>query len=65
MVKAPGAFICLGLILAGMNCINRWQSGRSEGEPVSVGCQACGACGGCAGCQGTQLKPMESKAKEG
>lgn len=28
MVKAPGAFICLGLILAGMNLINFWQARR-------------------------------------
>ncbi len=28
MVEAPGAFICLGLILAAMNVINRWQARR-------------------------------------
>lgn len=45
MVQAPGAFICLGLILAGMNVINVWQA-RRKGlrEPDPVGCGGCGCC---------------------
>ena len=46
MVKAPGAFICLGLILAGMNLINFWQARRKgrEPQPLTEGCGACQAC---------------------
>ncbi|MEF2144198.1 MAG: Rnf-Nqr domain containing protein, partial [Desulfovibrionaceae bacterium] len=33
MVQAPGAFICLGLILASMNAFSRWYSRRHEVEP--------------------------------
>lgn len=47
MVEAPGAFICLGLILAGMNLINYWQARRrgqdAPAAPTS-GCAACRAC---------------------
>ena len=45
-VKAPGAFICLGLILAGMNLINFWQARRKgrEPRPLTEGCGACQAC---------------------
>ena len=49
MVEAPGAFICLGLILAAMNVINRWQARRRGLEPpetVSGGCAPCRACTG-------------------
>ena len=59
MVKAPGAFICLGLILAGMNCINRWQAHRTGTEPVSIGCQACGA--SCKSCQLQMAMPEDAK----
>lgn len=47
MVKAPGAFICLGLILAGMNVINIWQARRkgAQVQALSQGCGACRACG--------------------
>lgn len=47
MVEAPGAFLCLGLILAAMNLINRWQAkrkGREEPENISSGCASCGGC---------------------
>ncbi|MGE4292422.1 MAG: electron transport complex subunit RsxE [Desulfovibrio sp.] len=33
MVQAPGAFICLGLILAAMNAFSSWYSRRHEGPP--------------------------------
>ena len=49
MVEAPGAFLCLGLILAAMNLINRWQAkrkGREEPENISSGCASCGGCSG-------------------
>ena len=43
MVEAPGAFLCLGLILAAMNLINRWQAkrkGRSEERRVGKECRS-------------------------
>ena len=49
MIMAPGAFVGLGVILAGMNAFNRYQS-RKKGETVpdvmNSGCAHCGACGG-------------------
>ena len=47
MVQAPGAFICLGLILAGMNMINIWQAQRTGHEPEALK-QGCGSCQACA-----------------
>lgn len=47
MVKAPGAFVALGLILAGMNAFNRYQSrkkGESKTECQNSTCANCGAC---------------------
>ncbi|XPV77219.1 MAG: electron transport complex subunit RsxE [Desulfovibrio sp.] len=53
MVKAPGAFVCLGLILAGMNVFNTWYARRHEEAPPEMreadsgcgsGCDSCGAC---------------------
>lgn len=47
MVEAPGAFVCLGLILAAMNFLAIWQSKR-QGLPApdtSVSCGGCRACG--------------------
>lgn len=47
MVEAPGAFICLGLILAGMNLINYWQArrrGQAAPAAPTSGCAACRAC---------------------
>jgi len=49
LVKAPGAFICLGLILAGMNALNRWNAKRHENEPPRAleaisSCSTCGSC---------------------
>lgn len=45
MVQAPGAFICLGLILAIMNVINVWQARRKGGQVVETS-----SCGGCKAC---------------
>ncbi|GAB7022388.1 electron transport complex subunit RsxE [Salidesulfovibrio brasiliensis] len=50
MVMAPGAFVGLGLILAGMNAFNRYLSRKKgEKEPVSQNstCASCGACNSC------------------
>ena len=47
MVEAPGAFLCLGLILAVMNAINHWQAhrrGLDTPENPIPGCAACRAC---------------------
>lgn len=52
MVKAPGAFVGLGMILAGMNAFNRYRS-RKKGETTPVAqnstCASCGACTACGG----------------
>ena len=48
MVQAPGAFICLGLILGGMNWMNALQARRKGSTFTSIGCQ--GSCSGCAAC---------------
>ena len=49
MVQAPGAFICLGLILGGMNWLNALQARRRGSSSfTSIGCQ--GSCSGCAAC---------------
>ena len=49
MVQAPGAFICLGLILGGMNWMNALQARRRGSSSfTSIGCQ--GSCSGCAAC---------------
>ncbi len=47
MVKAPGAFLCLGLILAGMNRLTNWQArrrGEAESELTLSGCATCMGC---------------------
>lgn len=49
MVQAPGAFISLGLIVAGMNFFTAWQAKRNgvELDPnFDAGCRGCGACKG-------------------
>lgn len=48
MVQAPGAFICLGLLLAGMNMFNFWQAGRRGAKVEKL--QGCGCCSSCAAC---------------
>lgn len=40
MVEAPGAFVCLGLLLAIMNLLGAMQGA----PPPSGGCRTCGAC---------------------
>jgi len=47
MVEAPGAFVCLGLMLAGMNIFTSWQA-RRKGQAVLDNpgheCRSCGIC---------------------
>ncbi len=47
MVEAPGAFVCLGLMLAGMNALTNWQR-KSKGLDAVEGpvhdCKTCGMC---------------------
>lgn len=48
MVAAPGAFLCLGMILAGMNAFNAWHARKhdlSVPETRRSTCDSCGACG--------------------
>ncbi|GAB6178285.1 electron transport complex subunit E [Desulfobaculum senezii] len=50
MVKAPGAFICLGLILAGMNAFNVWHAKKNKlpaPKPITGCGDGCGSCGAC------------------
>jgi len=51
MVEAPGAFICLGLILAGMNALGAWQARRKK-QAVPAVSSGCACCGGCQSCEG-------------
>ncbi|WP_285905738.1 electron transport complex subunit RsxE [Pseudodesulfovibrio pelocollis] len=47
MIEAPGAFVCLGLVLAGMNALTNWQR-RTRGLEAIEGpihdCKTCGLC---------------------
>lgn len=47
MVEAPGAFVCLGLMLAGMNAFTNWQR-KTRGLDAIEGpvhdCKTCGMC---------------------
>lgn len=47
MVEAPGAFVCLGLMLAGMNAFTNWQrktKGLDAVEGPTHDCKSCGMC---------------------
>ncbi|WP_027184774.1 electron transport complex subunit RsxE [Desulfovibrio inopinatus] len=49
MVEAPGAFVCLGLLLAGMNYLTNVQRKRKGLKAIdgpTHDCASCGACGG-------------------
>ena len=59
MVEAPGAFICLGLILALMNFMTHWQiKRRNESTPFELlHASQMPSCGGaCPGCSSAQNK---------
>jgi electron transport complex protein RnfE len=47
MVEAPGAFVCLGILLTGMNALTNWQR-KSKGLEAIQGpvhdCKSCGMC---------------------
>ena len=36
MIEAPGAFVCLGLILAAMNYLNMWQTKKKATDPEII-----------------------------
>jgi len=60
MVEAPGAFVCLGLILAGMNYLNAWQAKRKGLSPnpfFDAGCNGCMAC--------RKMAEIETQLKKG
>ncbi|MBN2140169.1 MAG: electron transport complex subunit E [Desulfovibrionaceae bacterium] len=47
MIEAPGAFVCLGLVLAGMNALTNWQrkrQGLAAVEGPGHDCKSCGLC---------------------
>ncbi len=51
MVEAPGAFVCLGMVLAGMNYMysRKQKRLREKGiEPEATRASECGSCGMCA-----------------
>lgn len=58
MVEAPGAFVCLGLILAGMNFLNAWQA-RRKGLDVDPHFDA--GCSGCTACKGLEKIVQQKK----
>ncbi len=48
MIEAPGAFVCLGLVLGGMNALTLWQrrrAGEIDPQPKVHDCRTCGMCG--------------------
>jgi len=47
MVEAPGAFVCLGLILAGMNTLTNWQRKNKGLEAIQGPVHDCKTCGMC------------------
>lgn len=51
MVEAPGAFICLGVVLAFMNHLTKIQNrkrGLTKSNKLGEGCTVCGGCTACA-----------------
>lgn len=48
MVEAPGAFVCLGLVLGAMNFFSAWQARRRGEEPAENPTPGCESCRGCA-----------------
>jgi len=47
MIEAPGAFVCLGVLLAGMNFFSAWQARRKGGPDAVPVVSDCGSCGMC------------------
>lgn len=48
MVEAPGAFVCLGLLLAGMNAFTNWQRKTRGLDAIEGPTHDCNSCGMCA-----------------
>nr|WP_321514175.1 electron transport complex subunit E [uncultured Pseudodesulfovibrio sp.] len=48
MIEAPGAFVCLGLVLAGMNTLTNWQRKTKGLEAIEGPVHDCKTCGMCA-----------------
>jgi len=48
MIEAPGAFVCLGLVLAGMNALTNWQRKTRGLEAIEGPIHDCKTCGLCA-----------------
>ncbi|BDQ32896.1 electron transport complex subunit RsxE [Pseudodesulfovibrio portus] len=48
MVEAPGAFVCLGVLLAGMNAFTNWQRKTKGLEAIEGPTHDCKSCGMCA-----------------
>ncbi|MBG0790100.1 MAG: electron transport complex subunit E [Desulfovibrionaceae bacterium] len=48
MVEAPGAFVCLGVLLAAMNAFTNWQRRTKGLEAVQGPVHDCKTCGMCA-----------------
>ncbi|MUM77036.1 RnfABCDGE type electron transport complex subunit E [Pseudodesulfovibrio sp. F-1] len=48
MIEAPGAFVCLGLVLAGMNALTNWQRKTRGLEAIEGPVHDCKTCGLCA-----------------
>jgi len=48
MIEAPGAFVCLGVLLAGMNALTNWQRKTKGLEAVQGPVHDCKTCGMCA-----------------
>lgn len=51
MVEAPGAFICLGVILAFMNHLTKIQNRKRGLDKANKLGQGCSVCGGCTACE--------------
>ncbi|WP_027722566.1 electron transport complex subunit RsxE [Maridesulfovibrio zosterae] len=47
MVEAPGAFVCLGILLSGMNAYTSWQRKKKGLEVLENPTHECKACGIC------------------
>lgn len=47
MIEAPGAFVCLGFILAGMNYLTHRQAQRKGLNPSQLSTGGCGCCRAC------------------
>jgi electron transport complex protein RnfE len=63
MVEAPGAFVCLGLVVAAMNFISSWNA-RRKGQVEPRRLSSCTSCGACALANLSGEHPGRAEAKE-